>query len=121
MKVIDLLNKIAKGEEVPKKIKYDTKNYYFRNYDYKEYDIVENCIDEQTSFIDCIDFYKLNDEIEIIENIEKGGRMIEKIRQFCEYPYSDKYECWSIKEDILVNKINEIIDVVNELKKESDK
>ena len=27
MKVIDLLNKIAKGEEVPEKIKYNTKIY----------------------------------------------------------------------------------------------
>jgi len=69
MKVIDLLVKIANGEEVPRKIKYDTKNYYFRNYDYKEYYIDEDYIDEQTSFIDCIDFYKLNDEIEIIEEI----------------------------------------------------
>ena len=59
-------------------------------------------------------------EIEIIEDIEKGGRMIEKIRQFCEYPCSDRYECWSIKEDILVNKINEIIDEVNKLKKEGN-
>lgn len=67
MKVIDLLNKIAKGEEVPKIIKYDTIYYYFRNYDYKEYEILEDYIDEQSSFIEKIDFYKLNDEIEIIE------------------------------------------------------
>lgn len=50
-----------------------------------------------------------------IETTEEDNP-IEKIRQFCEYPCSDNYECWSVKEDILVNKINEIIDVVNELK-----
>ncbi len=60
-----------------------------------------------------------HDEIEIIEDT-KEDKPIEKIRQFCEYPCSDKYECWSIKEDILVNKINEIIDEVNKLKKEKE-
>lgn len=115
MKVIDLLNKIANGEEVPKKIKYDTKNYYFRNYDYKEYDIVEDYIDEQTSFIDCIDFYKLNDEIEIIEE----DKPIEKLK----IAFLDNYEpneidrkCWNRLNEHQ-DKINEIIDTVNELKK----
>lgn len=65
----------------------------------------------------------VNGFIEFLEKIEiiEENKPIEKIRQFCEYPCSDKYECWSIKEDILVNKINEIIDKLNELKKESDK
>ena len=54
---------------------------------------------------------------EVIEE----DKPIEKIRQFCEYPCSDGYECWSIKEDILVNKINEIIDRLNNLEKKEGK
>ena len=33
MKIIDLLNKIANGEEVPKKIKYKNKIYEWKEYD----------------------------------------------------------------------------------------
>lgn len=69
MKVIDLLNKIANGEEVPKEIKYDTMNYVFRHYDYKE--VHGELIDEQSSWLEKIDFYKLNDEVEIIEEPKK--------------------------------------------------
>ena len=113
MKVIDLLNLMVIGEDLPKKIRYEDEEYYLTS-------------DEET-YIGCISHSAigrrhcleqcLTDEIEIIEE----DKPIEKIRQFCEYPCSDRYECWSIKEDILVNKINELIDEVNKLKKESDK
>lgn len=36
MKIIDLFNKIAKGEEVPKRIKYKDEIYFYDNY-LKEY------------------------------------------------------------------------------------
>ena len=113
MKVIDLLNLMVIGEDLPKKIRYEDEEYYLTS-------------DEET-YIGCISHSAigrrhcleqcLTDEVEIIEE----DKPIEKIRQFCEYPCSDRYECWSIKEDILVNKINELIDEVNKLKKESDK
>lgn len=105
MKVIELLDKIAKGEEVPKKIKYDTIYYYFRNYDYKEYEMLEDYIDEQSSFIEKIDFYKLNDEIEIIEEEKE----IKKLNA--------KYTSQIGKLE-LANKIDEIIDELNKIKKE---
>lgn len=115
MKVIDLLNKRANSEETPNKFKFAGQIFTKSGSYYTD--------EEGDDLFDSIftDYSNLNDEIEIIEDIEKGGRMIEKIRQFCEYPCSDKYECWSIKEDILVNKINEIIDRLNKLEKEGNK
>lgn len=117
MKVIDLLNKIANGEEVPNKIKDNAGAILdFKNGHYAGNTLtVLNCVDGMK---------KLNDEIEIIEEDIEEDKPIEKIRQFCEYAeytFSDKYECWSIKEDILVNKINEIIDRLNKLEKEGNK
>ena len=102
MKIIELLNKIANGEEVPRIIKYDLQTYYFRNYDYKEYDIEKDFIDEQTSFIeDKFDFYKINDEVEIIEEEKK---IPEKLVGEDKGYYIDYSEC------NIVEKINEIID-----------
>lgn len=63
MKVIELLNKIANGEEVPKKIKYKGSIYTYleqegnKIYQYEDYNAVLD--------IQC--FEKLNDEVEIIE------------------------------------------------------
>ena len=65
MKIIDLLNRIAKGEEVPNKIKYLDEIYEYSNNDKFYY---------QNGFSMYRDFYSegncLNDEIEIIEEVE---------------------------------------------------
>lgn len=65
MKIIDLLVKIANGEDVPKKIKYEDTIYYF-NTEEKRY-LKENLM----SWIGLCDDYLLdvilNDEVEIIE------------------------------------------------------
>ena len=66
MKIIDLLNKIANGEEVPEKIKYNNEEYkYYEGVDYR---------DKRGNYLlsgepICIAF--LNDEIEIIEEEKK--------------------------------------------------
>ena len=62
MKIIDLLNKIANGEEVPKKIKYEKDTYiHIDNYCYY-------CEDTNLILSDRIfaEYSKLNDEVEII-------------------------------------------------------
>ena len=75
MKIIDLLNKIAKGEEVPKKIKYRNDTYIvfedacckevkYRNVERDENGYIQYLFQEW--IIDAI----LNDEIEIIEEVE---------------------------------------------------
>lgn len=120
MKVIDLLNKIANGEEVPKIIKYDETIYYFRNYDYKEYNIEKSYCDEQTSWIeDKFDFYKINDEVEIIEEDKK----IRKLDFIEENTFSKRQNGMTSEDRRLLdsnfieigNKLNEIIDKINEM------
>lgn len=117
MKIIDLLNKIANGEEVPRIIKYDLQTYYFRNYDYKEYDIEKDFIDEQTSFIeDKFDFYKINDKVEILEE-EK------KIPEKLNYKYRNMYGHISQhkqSEIDIINTLNEVIDYLDYLKSKGE-
>ena len=105
MKVIDLLNKIAKGEEVPKKIKYEKDTYiHIDNYCYY-------CEDTNLILSDRIfaEYSKLNDEVEVIEEDKK----IEKLEGI--YAVDHKWQCEN--NNIFVKKINELIDKINNLKK----
>lgn len=66
MKIIDLLNKIANGEEVPKIIKY--KGWYFKCYKGSP---IKYHVDFDVCSKPLCDYYndtELNDEIEIIGN-----------------------------------------------------
>ena len=117
IKIIDLLVKIANGEEVPKKIKYEKDTYiHIDNYCYY-------CEDTNLILSDRIfaEYSKLNDEVEIIEETNK----IEKIKSNGDEFYSDYIGTWISKNktdaycEFLMNKINELIDEINNLK-ESD-
>ena len=116
IKVIDLLIKIANGEEVPKVIKYDETRYLFRSYDYKEIDINGDYIYENSSFIEQIDFYKLNNEVEIIEEpkkIEKWGQVaLEEMENCTDYKIEDLQKYIRV----LAETQNELIDEINNLK-----
>ena len=109
---LELLNLIKENKQ-PKEIIYNKDKYIWQEYDYHL--VFGTSLSETINY--CTRSLAFVPIIEIIEE----DKPIEKIRQFCEYPCSDKYECWSIKEDILVNKINELIDVVNELKESRGK
>jgi hypothetical protein len=63
MKIIELLNKIANGEEVPKNIKVDDKYYKWCNSmkDYEEENSYKYLVEE-------LETEELNDEVEIINN-----------------------------------------------------
>ena len=65
MKVIELLNKIANGEEVPDNIKYDGIDYYWCN-SCKIYERIEDGRNDLYNDID-----NLNDEIEIVEENDR--------------------------------------------------
>ena len=68
MKVIDLLNKIANGEEAPKLIKYKSNIYEFANDNY----YILNCYDEIASYCLLNNYVGiLNDEVEIINDTLK--------------------------------------------------
>ena len=121
IKIIDLLNKIANGEEVPKKIRiagwcynfewieHDS-NYFDKNGDIDLMSCLSMCNDE------------LNREIKIIEDNEK----IEKIPyQFnLGYIYCNINE--TAQEEInktingIYDKLNEIIDHINKIEEKLD-
>jgi len=107
MKVIDLLNRIANGEEVPKKVKYKTHYWEYKEEakDYKdnEDDYVFSCSNYDITAM-------LDNEVEIIEEDKK----IEKLE------YYDNSIMWCMNgreitdnEKDLIDKINEIIDKLN--------
>lgn len=112
MKVIDLLNKIANGEEVPKRIKYKSiiLCYHEEEQDYNSYwgrYLFEHLFKkyETKSFI--------NDEIEIIEDTPKK---IEKLKNWYSVGLNDKYiktENIFVTDKKIVDKLNELIDYIN--------
>ena len=125
IKVIDLLNKIAKGEEVPEKIRYNAIVYQKDNDGDIDFYIGNN--HNGTLFLEKLgDTNELNDEIEIIEEKPKK---IEELTNTIEYFIT--YEDERLKEDISlickrlitnIDKINELTKAVNYLlEKESDK
>ena len=107
IKIIDLLNKIANGEEVPKKFMY--KNDIWEHY--KELKDYTRAGKPNTFFTMYYIHHILNDEVEIIEEDKK----IEKLT------FNDTDVCCVdglMKQSLNIKKtINEIIDVINELKK----
>ena len=115
MKIIDLLNKIANGEEVPKEIFYK-KQWWEYNPD-NDYEGT----DWGGCFLNNVLICDLNDEVEIIEKDEE----IKKIKNTINYYIN--YEDERLNEDIScichhlishTDKINELIDAVNELKQD---
>ncbi len=100
MKVIDLLNKIANGE---------TKEEIMFQYNngYEEYANINTLFDRYT-----INEENLNTEIEIIEEDKKIEKLENKIdTTFEKYNYSERMRLTE-----MVNKINEIIDYLEENK-----
>lgn len=78
MKIIDLLNKIANGEEVPKEIKYNNSVYTYNNveesYEVKGDEIIFDLHNELSK----LKGNALNDEVEIIEEDIKENPTFEE-------------------------------------------
>ena len=122
MKIIDLLNKIAKGEEVPKKIKYNGVIYNKDNDGDIDYYFGED-FNSRLLLGKLIDTNELRDIVEIIEEEKEIEKKIEKIiisMDDTSMPYvtNNKYQKLSYSEvDLLfVSKINELIDVINDMR-----
>lgn len=114
MKVIDILNKIANNEEVPKKIMYDEVVFEFINGVYKS---EEYYLEEFLT----LNLSNLNDKVEILETTITGNKGIEKIdvRDFDDLAYNDgSFRETEVIDTLLKiqDKINELIDEVNKLK-----
>ena len=112
IKIIDLLNKIANDEEVPKKIKWQGQIYEYS---------CSNRFYYQNSWSMYRDFYTegncLNDEVEILNEAKEDK--IQKIYH-CETSLTQNEVEIFITENLnqMVDKINELIDAVNELKRD---
>lgn len=105
IKIIDLLNKIANGEEVPKKIRFDNANWN-RICDEKNVYYVNDTDDDLFIYFFRKNLtFTLNDKVEIIEEEKE----IEKLDE----------NNTNVLTNIIENrkKINELIDAVNELKR----
>ena len=110
MKVIDLLNKIANGEEIPKKIKVLGDIYYYCGEELtgnRYYNEPEGCGGRRLSF----NTSQLNDEVEIIEEDKK----IEKLKKKTASDNGVEILINPNIEDI-AKKVDEIIEEVNKLK-----
>lgn len=114
MKIIDLLNKIANGEEVPQKIKVGNKIYNYEkfnigkgdNYFTAEWEEVKGyriSYDGTYYYLEIRD-YNLNDEVEILEEEKKIPEKLTAISNF------DEITITYPSNEILMNKINSIID-----------
>ena len=122
MKVIDLLNKIANGEEVPEKIKWEDTIYVYSKYD-KDYLEFPISVDEYKGLFNMknsILSQYLNEEVEIIEDIQKEDKKIEKLdlddlNILLDKDYNDYMIRHIVHKALVVikSKINEIIDKIN--------
>ncbi len=124
IKIIDLLNKKANNEKMPKKFKY--KNYIFKLDDVNEYTIDK---EKQVAFTELIQFNlnNLNDEIEILE---ENTEEIEELNAYklMESPYManllkeqryDKFmELLKQSEVEIADKLIKLTWVVKEIRKE---
>lgn len=120
MKIIDLLNKIANGEEVPEKIKIET--HIFTRFDYSKGDgtyISSYQSDDGQYYIQDYSYPKyLNREVEIIEEHKEEPqehKIPEKIDQWdrkWHYTYYKKEQLNQMRDNIehLRQKYNKIID-----------
>lgn len=106
IKVIDLLNKIAEGKELPEKFMYNAHLYYRQ----KGKGICYRCDELGEIFEECLVLEDLNDTIEIIEEPKKIEKLIDPIK------LGDIHE-----KLISINKaakeVNELIDCLEEKKK----
>ena len=114
MRVIDLLNKIANGEEIPQLIKWN--GYIYDKLGCEYYMLNDRDITLFGDILDTNGKY-LNDEVEIIEEDKK----IEKLESYISCGWNGT--CKDLKRDDLFNdlkkignKINEIIDYLEENK-----
>ena len=105
MKVIDLYVKIANGE-IKDKTKFRIhwghiyRDFYYDGSEENQLQCLKNCSDDYSLYDDI----KLNDEVEIIEDIPKEDKKIEKLV----INKIEDREHYNIKK-----KVNEIIDKIN--------
>ena len=109
MKVIDLLNKIANGEEVPKKIKYG--GFIYERFERLDFTYCYKTSEGDYFEDDWMICNILNMEVEIIEDTPKEDKKIEYIETNYDFVFDEQVQQDSLR--VITSKINEIIDKVN--------
>lgn len=121
IKVIDLLNKVLNGEELPKKIK--IRGYWFKLSDnYKDYNI--NYVYEDNFDNYWLDNVRVDEDV-MMEEENKGVKTLNEEIDMYDYTFweSEFQTCTDLEKKIIDNigllmkKQDELIKVVNELKK----
>lgn len=115
IRVIDLLNKIANGEEVPKRIKHYQTYYTWYDNGFSKGYCKEPVMADGNSFLEINSNYDLLKEVEIIEDEDINIQDIEEIKKDGTFVYN-KISHQSIID--IQNKINDLIKVVKKLDKE---
>ena len=114
MKIIDLLNKIAKGEEVPKKM--FLYNYvWFFNKEEKDYFNSDNT-ELFGSYLEYAITTSLNDEVEIIEEEKEIEKGIKPYKQYVEELGKDGYGISEINEEYLDRLSKIVIELINDMR-----
>ena len=104
IKIIELLNKIANGEEMPKKIEYQGEIYEWDEEALKYADHTGYTLEIYTKKID------LHEEVEILED---NTEEIEELN-------GSRFVLKPLDEE-MINKINELVKAVNQIRKEKNK
>lgn len=112
IKIIDLLNKIANGEEVPKKIRIDHWCYKFEWVEHLD-NYYDNSADIDLMSALSMSKEELNYGVEIIE--EKKIELPEKLDG------SIGYLGWNSEAVVITNKINETLDYLKYKEEEKEK
>ena len=114
IKIIDLLVKIAKGEDVPKKIKCFSDEYIFCD--------MCKCYEDEFSQDLVIKWNKLNDEVEILEDNTEEIEELDKfdIQGLEVSGYSMTQAEYLLEDGIEENrqKINELVRAIKEIRKD---
>ena len=127
MKIIELLNKIANGEEVPKKIKTTYNDYSYTIWEYNGIDYMNKDNDYLFEIHTRINKNDLNEEIEIIEEEKKMPKKIDiwydaiKDTKLKRHDTDTSIEILANMCDDLKDKYNEIIDYIQEKNNEEKK
>lgn len=109
IKVIELLNKIANGEDIPTKIKCKGKDFYFNKYE-KSIDYLYR-VDKNGNGWLVVQDIALTDEVEILEDNTEEIEELKPVEDGATYRYE-----WSE----IPKKINELVKAVNSIRKDKN-
>lgn len=124
MRIIDIFNKIANGEELPKKFKYGGATFELEG---NGVSYTDQDGDNLIGYI-CHDSSNLNDEIEIVEVVEEKPEPIEHIYTGDRYLFASKdngmtkedrkqldsyFRVLLLSHDVLVNAVNYLLEKDN--------